>query len=176
MQDAELEKLRYPLGRRVPVTRYDGESVARCIQEIEMLPAKLAGKVSGLSDADLDKRYRPGGWTVRQVVHHLCDSHMNAYIRFKWAQTEDRPLIKAYDEKLWAELPDGRTGGIESSLRLLETLHAKWIVMLKGMDETAFHKSYIHPDGNKLVYLFDCVEIYAWHGRQHLAHIGLALA
>ncbi len=176
MQDSELEKLKFPIGRNSKIHVYGSEAVARCIKEIEELPAALVERVSALTDNQLNKLYRPGGWSARQVIHHLSDSHMNAYIRFKWAQTEERPLIKAYYEDRWAELPDSREGNIVPSLRLLEAVHAKWVAVLKGMDETAFRKSFIHPDGNREIFLFDSVNTYSWHGRHHLAHIELALA
>jgi hypothetical protein len=151
MTELELENLKYPLGRHVTVPSYDAAAVARNIREIETFPSVISETVSRVSEVQLDKRYRPDGWSVRQVVHHLSDSHIHSYIRFKWAQTEDRPLIKAYDEERWAELADSRVGGIAPSLRVLEAVHYKWAAFLNSVDS------------------------YAWHCRHHLAHIVNAL-
>ncbi len=161
--------LRYPIGRFVPGGPVTQDQVAVWIDDIEALPADLRRTVSPLSDRQLDTPYRPGGWTVRQVVHHLPDSHMNSYIRFKWALTENRPVIKAYDEKGWAELPDSG-GPIGHSLDLLEALHGRWAGLLRNLRWAELQREFVHPDSGPSE-LAVTVGAYAWHGRHHLAHI-----
>lgn len=175
MED-DSEKLRFPLGRHPRVARYAAEQVAADVGEIAAFPARLRRRLAGAADAELERRYRPGGWTARQVIHHLADSHVNSYVRFKLALTEERPIIKPYDEAAWAELPDGRTGDIGRSLDILDGLHARWTALLRGLDEAAWRRSFIHPEQGREIHLFENAAIYAWHGRHHLAHVDLALA
>ncbi|HKP94773.1 MAG TPA: putative metal-dependent hydrolase [Fibrobacteria bacterium] len=175
MKDSELAALRFPIGEHVPVARFDRGEIETGIREIEAFPARLRARVEGLSEADLQKRYRPGGWTVRQVVHHVHDSHTHSYIRFKWTLTEDKPLIKAYFEDRWAELPDSLACPVELSLRGLEALHARWAALLRTLDEASFRKSFLHPETGLEHVLFDRLACYVWHGRHHLAHIEAAL-
>jgi hypothetical protein len=175
MSPAEMEALRFPIGEHVMVERFDPQAVATAIREIEAFPALLRAKVGKLPDSDLEKNYRPDGWTIRQVVHHLNDSHTHSYIRFKWALTEDRPLIKAYYEDRWAELADSKSAGIEVSLTGLEAIHSRWVALLRIMDENAFRKSFLHPETGMEYFLFDRAACYAWHCRHHFAHIELAL-
>lgn len=130
----------------------------------------MSAAVEGLSDAQLDTRYRPEGWTARQVVHHVADSHMNSYIRFRWALTEEVPLIKAYEEQLWAELPDARTMAPRVSLELLDALHRRWTALLQQMTEADFAKRLRHPVSGEAT-LGKMTALYAWHGRHHVAHI-----
>ena len=167
MQD--LEALRYPVGRFEldPASSQEKRSV--WLSTMETLPREMRDAVSGLSEEQLDTPYRPGGWTVRQVVHHVADSHMNAYVRLKLALTEDSPQIKPYDEKLWAELPDSSLS-VEISLALLEALHARWSVLLRSMKPDAFARTWQHPEHGvrDLDYL---VQLYAWHSRHHLGHV-----
>lgn len=170
-----MERLRFPIGEHTVVDRFERAAVDAAIREIEAFPARLRKRAEGLSEASLEKRYRPGGWTVRQVVHHILDSHTNCYIRFKWALTEDKPLIKAYFEDRWAELADSKSGPIEVSLRGLEAIHDRWAALLRTMGEAEFRKSFLHPETGMENFLFDRVASYAWHGRHHLAHIELAL-
>ena len=122
------------------------------------------------SKEQLDTPYRPGGWTVRQVVHHLPDSHMNAYVRFRLALTENEPTIKPYEQQLWAELPDAKTADIEMSLKLFEGLHQRWVLLLRSMKPEDFHRKYIHPESGVNV-LDNVLQLYAWHGKHHVAHI-----
>ena len=124
-----------------------------------------------MSDAQLNTPYRPEGWTVRQLVHHISDSHHNSYIRFKWALTEDTPTIKAYNEKAWAELFDTRTAPIQLSLDHLSAVHAKLVYLLKGLSEPQLQRSFIHPDGNQETTLKENIARYAWHSNHHFAHI-----
>jgi uncharacterized damage-inducible protein DinB len=146
------------------------ESRAKHIAAIEALHRQLREAVSGLTDAQLDTRYRPEGWTLRQVVHHLADSHQNCYTRFKLALTEDHPTIKPYDEAAWAELPDGKSGPIEPSLALLDALHVRWAATLRNMKETDFARTFYHPD-NGDTSLDTALAMYDWHSAHHLAHI-----
>ena len=140
------------------------------IGNIAETPARMREAVAGLSDAQLDTAYREDGWSVRQVVHHVPDSHLNAYVRLKLALTEDDPLIKPYDEGRWAQLEDSRDTPIEVSLSLLESLHARWIVLLRSLDENDFGRTFRHPDHGSVT-LDWLVAMYAWHGRHHVAHI-----
>jgi hypothetical protein len=176
MENPDTEKSRYPIGKHVLRTRYDKADVAARIGDIERFPARLRAKVERLSGTELEKRYRSGGWTVRQVVHHIHDSHLQSYTRFKWALTENKPLIKAYHEERWAELADYRLVPIELSLRGIEAMHARWAAFLHTMDEAAFLRSFVHPETGTEQFLFDRLAMYAWHGEHHLAHIDLALS
>ena len=140
------------------------------IEEIAVAPALFRDAVRGLDDAQLDTPYRPGGWTVRQTVHHVADSHMNSYIRWRLALTELEPTIRPYDQKAWAELPDARTAPVEPSLQLIESLHARWVLLLKTLSDADFARSFRHPELG-LVRLDTNLALYAWHGRHHAAHI-----
>ena len=166
----KLDQLRYPIGRRERISHVTPAQRAEWIEAIEQTPAVLRAVVSGLTQEQLDTPYRPDGWTVRQVVHHLPDSHMNAYIRFRWTLTEDHPQIKTYNEAKWAMLPDGKSGDISISLNLLESLHERWVVLLKALTDKDFMRTCRHPDDGPLS-LDDFLAIYAWHGRHHVAHI-----
>lgn len=174
-EDPEFEKRRYPIGKHVLRTRYDRDEVEAAIRAIEAFPALLRSKVETLGPVDLEKAYRAGGWNIRQLVHHIHDSHLQSYTRFKWALTEDKPLIKAYFEERWAELPDYGIVPIELSLRGLEAMHARWAAFMRTMDEGAFGKSFLHPESGQEQFLFDRVAMYVWHGKHHLAHIEIAL-
>ncbi|HUO58582.1 MAG TPA: putative metal-dependent hydrolase [bacterium] len=136
---------------------------------IEKTPQVMREAVAGLSDAQLDTKYR--NWTIRQIVHHLADSHANSYIRFKWALTEDQPVIKAYDETKWADLDDSKKGPIEPSLALLEGIHKQWVVLLRSMTDEQFNRAFIHPSNNRVVTLKSALGTYAWHGRHHTGAI-----
>jgi uncharacterized damage-inducible protein DinB len=161
--------LKYPIGN----FQFDGEitnSVIKdWINEIEVLPKLLQAAVKDLDNEQLDTAYRSGGWTVRQVVHHLADSHLNAYVRFKLALTEEKPVIKPYDEKKWAELSDYKLP-IDISLSLLEALHQRWTNLFRNLSSADMEKTFIHPDSGE-VSVGKNIGIYAWHGRHHLAHI-----
>jgi len=168
---ALMDNLRYPIGP----FRYTGQgSPARreqWIDEIAAAPAQLRAAVASLSPGQLDTPYRPDGWTVRQVVHHLPDSHLNAYTRIKLALTEEEPTIKPYEEARWAELPDARTGPIEPSLALLEFLHQRWLLLLRKLRPADFARRFRHPEHNRMFGLDEVVAMYAWHGKHHVAHI-----
>ncbi len=171
MTDQELETLRYPIGHFRPHEAYSAQQLSDWIAELEALPTKLRDIVSNLDDSQLDTPYRPGGWTVRQVVHHLADSHHNSYIRFKWGLTEDTPTIKAYDEKAWAALFDSRTSPVGLSLDHLEAVHGKLVFLLRGLDRELLRRTFIHPDSGAETSLEENIGRYAWHGNHHLAHI-----
>ncbi len=141
------------------------------IAEVADLPAQLRAAVQGFTEAQYDTPYREEGWTVRQVVHHLPDSHMNAYIRFKFALTENNPTIKPYAEERWAELPDVAGTQVGVSLVLLESLHRRWVVLLKALTESDWQRTYFHPDQKKSLKLEGVLAMYAWHGKHHVAHI-----
>ena len=163
--------LRYPVGKfERPASVSDAER-AQCIDTIDAAPAALRSAVRGLHDAQLDTPYRDGGWTVRQVAHHLADSHMNAYLRFKLALTEATPTIKPYDETAWAKLPDA-TLPIGPSLALLEALHARWVSLMRATAAADFGRTFIHPERPGAPSTLDqMTALYAWHGRHHVAHI-----
>lgn len=165
-----MEDLRFPVGRFTLDESVTPEKRAGWIEEVERTPAAIREAVRGLDDERLDTPYREGGWTVRQVVHHVPDSHVHAYIRFKWALTEDEPTIKAYDERGWAELPDSRGGRIEPSLDLLESVHARWSMTLRAMSPADFERAVVHPENGRVT-LDRMLQLYAWHGRHHTAHI-----
>ena len=166
-----MDDLRYPIGP----FRYSGTGNPagreQWIGEIAAAPAALRASVSGLSAGQLDTPYRPDGWTVRQVVHHVPDSHLNAYTRIKLALTEDEPVIKPYEEARWAELADARTGPIEPSLALLEFLHQRWLLLLHSLRPPDFARRYQHPEVGRMFGLDEVLALYAWHGRHHVAHI-----
>lgn len=174
MADPELrvpiEDLRFPIGgfrHGGPLTPDERRSD---IARIGATPALMRNAVAGLSEAQLDTPYRPGGWTARQVVHHLPDSHLNSYTRFKLAVTEDTPTIRPYDEALWAELPDARAAPVELSLALLDALHARWVLFLRNLSASDFARAFRHPD-HGVVTLDWALDYYAWHGDHHIAHV-----
>jgi uncharacterized damage-inducible protein DinB len=161
---------RYPVGRFEPpaeVTEADREMF---IRQIEEAPARLREAVAGLTLEELNTPYREGGWTVRQVVHHVPDSHMNSYVRFRLALTENEPTIKPYMENLWAELPDARNAPIDLSLGLLESLHKRWVTLLRSITPEQWKRQFRHPELG-VVSLEKNLALYAWHGRHHVAHI-----
>ncbi len=163
--------LRYPIGRFTWPTSLSPAERNTAIEAIAQTPSALRGAIAGLNDAQLDTPYRPDGWTVRQVVHHVPDSHLNAYTRFKLALTEDNPTIKPYDEGAWAELADGKSKLIEQSLSLLEGLHARWTFLLERMKPADFERRMKHPEHDRVLTLDMLTGMYAWHGRHHVAHI-----
>lgn len=162
---------RYPIGKYDPPAELDAAFVARSLAALEALPGELRAAVAGLGDSQLDTPYRDGGWSVRQVVHHVPDSHLNAYARHKLAITEENPTIRPYREALWAELPDAKSGDPELSLRLIEAVHARWIVYLRALPPAAFSRTFVHPEAQRTMRLDWSVGMYAWHGRHHTAQI-----
>jgi uncharacterized damage-inducible protein DinB len=161
---------RYPIGKFEWEGGLTEERRRQYIDDIAEMPAKLRAAVEGLSEAQLDTPYRDGGWTVRQVAHHLADSHLNAFVRFKLALTEDRPTVKPYDQELWAETPDAKSAPAELSLALVEGLHRRWVIVLRQMSAADFARQLQHPERG-LMTLEMVLAMYAWHGRHHVAHI-----
>ncbi|MGH9776310.1 MAG: YfiT family bacillithiol transferase [Candidatus Acidiferrales bacterium] len=165
-----MEDLRFPIGKFEKKAHVTAEDRRAWIAALAEAPAKLRAVVAGLTPEQLRTPYRPGGWTVLQVTHHLPDSHLNAYVRFKLALTENEPTIKPYNEKLWAELPDSATTPVETSLVMLEALHQRWVTLLGSLADSDWQKKFRHPE-HGLMSLEDTLGIYAWHGRHHVAHI-----
>ncbi|MEM8934129.1 MAG: YfiT family bacillithiol transferase [Acidobacteriota bacterium] len=171
MNQPDMETLRFPTGRyQMPETVSDAE-IAAHIEAIRVAPAALRRAVDGLDDSQLDTPYRPDGWTVRQVVHHVPDSHGNALVRFRWALTEDHPRIKAYNEGAWAELPDGKSAPIAASLDLLDAIHGRWMLLLPALGPAEWARTFEHPEGDVVFRLDQTLALYAWHGRHHVAHV-----
>jgi uncharacterized damage-inducible protein DinB len=168
--DEEMETLRYPVGRFSPKRNSTDEDRDVWIGQIERLPAELGSAIAGLDADQLDTPYRPGGWTVRQVVHHLADSHVNSHVRFRLAVTEREPVIRPYQEAAWAELPDARDGDPAMSLELLSGLHRRWVAFLRSLDADAWRRAFQHPESGRIT-LDTSLQLYAWHGRHHVAHV-----
>ncbi|HVG07494.1 MAG TPA: putative metal-dependent hydrolase [Thermoanaerobaculia bacterium] len=162
--------LRYPTGRFRRVPSLTSEERQAAIEEIAATPVRMRAAILGLTPEQLDTPYRPEGWTVRQLLHHVPDSHVNAYVRFKLALTEDNPTIKTYDEARWAELEDSRSTPVEVSLDLLEAVHHRWVVLLRSLGPADFASTFTHPDHGPMT-LDSLLALYAWHGRHHVAHI-----
>jgi uncharacterized protein (DUF952 family) len=162
--------LAFPIGRFEPPPRFDAETRSVHIAELEAAPGALRATLDEFTESQLDTPYRPGGGTVRQVVHHLPDSHANAYVRFRLALTEDAPTIRPYDEALWAQLPDARTAPVEVSLTLLACLHARWVACIRALPDQSFERTFVHPELG-VMSLNHQLALYAWHGRHHVAHI-----
>jgi hypothetical protein len=161
---------RYPIGRFTPDPDPTPDTRSRHIEQISAMPLQMRRAVAGLDQNQLATPYRDGGWTVRQVVHHVPDSHLNAYIRFKWALTENAPTIKPYDESAWATLKDSELTPVDVSLTLLESLHARWTVLLQSLRPEDFQRRFTHPESgpHDLDWL---LQLYSWHGNHHVAHI-----
>ncbi|MGJ8714525.1 MAG: YfiT family bacillithiol transferase [Maribacter stanieri] len=167
----ELEKLKYPIGHFECPKDISKDDIEIWIKVLETLPERLSNLVNNFSEDQLNTPYRKDGWTVRQVIHHMADSHHHSYTRFKWALTENRPLIKVYEEKKWSELIDARTAPISLSLFYLTALHAKLVYLLTRLSSKDLKVSYIHPDGNVNVSVAENIGKYAWHSNHHFAHI-----
>ncbi len=166
-----MTDIRYPVGKfdsKAPIT---AASRAAAIADLAALPATLRAAIAGLDDAQLDTPYRPEGWTVRQVVHHLADSHLNAYARVRLALTEDNPTIKPYSEQAWAELPDARAMAVEQSLAILDGVHQRWVALLGTLDDDAFARTVVHPEHGRMLSVEFFTAMYAWHCRHHVAHL-----
>ena len=164
------EDLKYPIGRVQFKPALTSNERADLIKAIAAAPVGLRTAVAGLNDQQLDTPYRPDGWTVRQVVHHVPDSHMNAFVRLKLALTEESPTIKPYKEALWANLPDARLP-VEVSLRLTEALHERWVALMNTMADDLWSRTFVHPESGRVFTLDEMTQLYAWHGRHHVAHI-----
>ena len=161
---------RYPIGQFVWTAQNTPDQRAEAIDDIAVAPQKMRSAIAGLSAEQLDTPYREGGWTVRQVVHHVPDSHMNSYIRFKLAVTEHEPTIKPYDEAVWANLVDGKTAPVEPSLNMLEGLHYRWVLFLRSLSDADVKRKFTHPEIG-IVTVDQYIALYAWHSKHHVAHI-----
>ncbi|PWA06405.1 YfiT family bacillithiol transferase [Flavobacterium psychrotolerans] len=171
MENLNLEKLRYPIGKFIAPKDYSDEYLNTKIAEIAAFPRQLKNVVSHLTDIQLDTPYRLNGWTIRQVIHHCADSHMNCFIRIKWALTENNPIIKYYHEDRWAELHDNLTMPIAPTLLFLEGIHYRLSYLMANLSKEDLEKSFIHPEHNSEFKLKEIIGTYAWHGNHHLAHI-----
>lgn len=165
-----MTDLRYPIGTFDFRTGISEDEIRDAIRDVAEMPAALRGAVSDLDASQLDTPYRPGGWTVRQVVHHLPDSHLNAYVRVRLALTEDEPTIRPYDEARWAELPDAKSGPVDMSLRLLECVHERWVALLDTTGPEEWQRTLRHPEIGVLT-IGKLLAMYGWHGRHHVAHV-----
>ena len=170
MSDEELERLRYPIGKFDVSQPLSADQIEQFILSIARLPARLQETVEDMTPDQLDTPYREGGWTVRQVIHHLPDSHLNGYTRQKLALTEDVPTIRTYNEGEWAELPDSLQGAPEVSIALLAALHQRWVLLLKGLQPEQLERKFVHPENGEQS-IREHIGLYAWHGEHHLAHI-----
>ena len=171
MKDDYLEALKYPIGKYQIPKPITEAHIETWITVLELLPERFEKLVTPLQDAQLETPYRPGGWTVRQVMHHVSDSHHHSYTRFKWALTEESPLIKAYFEKEWSKLFDAKTAPIQLSLDHLKAVHAKLVYLVRGLSQEDLARTFLHPEGNVTSTLAENIGRYAWHGSHHLAHI-----
>ncbi len=171
----DLEQLQYPIGHFLPPTQITADLRQIWLSQFAQLPYELDHLSHPLSTQQLQERYRPGGWTVTQVIHHLADSHLNAYTRIRLTLTEDNPVIRPYEEALWAELTDARQADISLSVNLLKSIHGRTVILLNRLTEGDFERCYIHPEQPEKKTLAHLLGIYAWHGRHHLAHIRLTL-
>ncbi|MEO6191081.1 MAG: YfiT family bacillithiol transferase [Saprospiraceae bacterium] len=167
--------LKYPIGEWRSPDIINSELIVRWTEDIKNLPSQLSDLTKNITESELKSTYREGGWTVRQIIHHLADSHMNAYIRHKLAVSTDIPTINPYPEKLWAEMEDVKSVRVQVSIQLLEALHLRWSTFLSSLNEHDYKKSFIHPGLNRTVLLEESIGLYSWHGRHHLGHIKLAL-
>jgi len=166
-----IDQLRYPVGKFKSPLTIDDVNIPAEIKIISDLPLKMREATVTLNDTQLDTPYRPEGWTVRQVVHHLADSHINSYCRFKLAMSEDNPVIKPYLEAKWAEFEDARTAPIFHSLNLIDAVHGRWVLFMNSMTNDDYKRTFFHPEHQKSLTLFQTLSLYAWHSEHHLAHI-----
>jgi hypothetical protein len=170
----DIDKLKFPIGKFIVPNTIDNGTITKWIEIIQSFPYHLKKEVEELSEEALQKTYRPNGWSIRQIIHHCADSHMNSLIRFKLALTEDMPVIKPYAEDLWAELIDSKKLAINSSINILEGLHHRWVVLLQNMTSSDLAKQFRHPDSNEPINIKTNIGLYAWHCEHHLAHIKIA--
>jgi hypothetical protein len=167
----DLETLKYPIGKYNPPNEITEINITSWIKELANLPQELVTTIGSLSEIDLEKTYRPDGWTARQVIHHLADSHINAYTRTRLVLTEENPTIRPYFEDRWANLPDAQTGDVVLSVAILKAIHERWVTLLRTLKIDDFKRTYYHPEAQQQFTLAYLVGNYAWHGKHHLAHI-----
>ncbi len=165
-----MADLRYPVGPFTAPASFSTADRAAAIRTLAELPARMRLACAGLSDTQLDTRYRPEGWTVRQVVHHTVDSHINAYLRTKFALSDDQPTIRPYPEQIWAEMADAKTAPVSMSLTLLDALHGRWVILLRSLTTAEFARTLLHPERGPMT-IDDVLAMYEWHSRHHTAHI-----
>lgn len=165
-----MADLRYPVGPFVAPTSFSAADRATALKTLAELPARMRLACAGLTDAQLDTPYRPDGWTVRQVVHHTADSHINAYLRTKFALSDDNPTIRPYPEAIWAEMTDAKSAPVSMSLTLLDALHGRWVMLLRSLPPAQFARTLLHPERGPMT-IDDVLAMYAWHSRHHTAHI-----
>lgn len=171
MPETAVDPLKYPIGKFAFPVAWNDRDVAKWRADFAELPAKVQAAVAGLSDAQLDTPYRPGGWTVRQTVHHVADSHLNAYCRFRLALTEDSPTIKTYEEARWAELADARTLPLAPSLEILGGVHVRIVALMDSMTPEQWQRGFVHPEHGRTITLAQTAALYSWHSRHHVAHM-----
>ena len=167
---SDLDRKRFPIGPFRPLPELTKEERDRLTGELAAFPGIFRETVEGLSDEDLETPYREGGWTLRQVIHHVPDSHLQGYVRFKLALTESVPAIKTYEQEAWGETHDARTAPVECSLDLLEALHKRWVFFLRGLSPEDYSRTYLHPEMGEMD-LDRTLQLYVWHGKHHLAHV-----
>ena len=173
--ELDIEKLKYPAGKFNPPAAFSAAEAKKHITQLEILPAYLEETVKGLSEGELNFTYRPGGWNIKQIVHHVADSHLNFHTRLRLALTEERPTIKPYDENAWAKLADGNNTDLSFSLQIIKGVHARAVELLKTLNEKDFAREYYHPENKKDWNLFWLLGLYAWHGKHHTEQIKVAL-
>lgn len=166
-----IEKLKYPIGQFILPPELSKEMTEKHVIDISSFPMKLKNEVESLSDFQLDTQYRPDGWTIRQLVNHCADSHMNSFIRVKLALTEESPTIKPYFEDRWAELADSKSISISASLKIIEGVHQRWVFLLNNLTEVELNKLFIHPQSSKEIKIIESIALYSWHCNHHLAQI-----
>ncbi len=169
--NTELASLKYPIGKFEYKETKDRKVINKWINEIESLPSTLKEVVKGLSEEQLNTPYRPDGWTIKQVIHHIGDSHLNSYIRFKLALTEDKPIIKPYDQEKWADLPDYKLTDVSDSLDFIKILHKRWVILLRALSDEDLEREFVHPETGSAISVKKNIALYAWHSKHHLAHI-----
>ena len=169
--EASVEQLAYPIGPFLTPEGYDATSLNQWISKIEAAPGWYDHAIENLDEQQLNTPYRPGGWTVNQVIHHVADSHMNGYIRTKLALTEDTPVIKSYDEKSWALLPDVEAVPVNVSITLIHALHRRWAALLRHMEPQEWERRYFHPESRRELPLWEMAAMYAWHSKHHFEHV-----
>lgn len=171
MEPETLDALKYPIGKFKAPERYDARTRQEAIDVLRHLPANLEHAIENLDAHQMQTPYRPEGWNLVQLIHHVADSHMNSFIRFKLAMTEDNPTIRPYQEALWAKLADGTTPAVNLSLTLLHALHSRWVILLESLTEADFARTLVHPATGRVQSLDELLAIYAWHSQHHLHHI-----
>ena len=176
MAEQDIDHLKYPTGRFTAPEEITLEHVQEWIDTIETFPERLTKALDGVTEEQLEKSYRPGAWTVRQLVHHLADSHVHSYIRFKWAMSEDNPTIKGYDENVWSAMLDAREAPIDVSLAMITGVHARWVAFIRTLSLEDLSRTFFHPQYNRTVPLDRNLALYAWHGEHHLGHIEIVLS